>query len=381
MPRLNRLVGCFLGGITLMWQHAAMGEQTTRWTHFGVRPLAMGNAFVAVADDYNALFYNPAGLARLKDWDFEIFNPTVTMSKSTRDLAKKVQDLTSSNKDSSSSGKSQQTKDTLNLFDTTSGAHQYGSIGLTPHFVMKHFGIGIGLDVQASMTFHRYPSADIELGPQVIAPIGLAFNFLEDRLSVGVGVKYRIKGGVDHEFSIQDIDALKKGSGDDKSQPDIEDYVNGGSGLGADVGILFTPVKTMEPTLGISITDVGGTPYKKYDVAGTALGTPDQELASINVGMSLKPLQAGPLYLLTAIDMHGINLPYSFSKKFNLGTELGIGSFVKIQAGLHHGYLTGGLQLDIGVFALRLATYAEEIGSVAGTNEDRRYALQIKFLI
>jgi hypothetical protein len=31
----------------------------------GIRPLGMGNAFVAVADDRNALSYNPAGLAHV----------------------------------------------------------------------------------------------------------------------------------------------------------------------------------------------------------------------------------------------------------------------------------------------------------------------------
>ena len=33
----------------------------------GARPLAMGGAFVGLADDGNALFYNPAGLAWVKD--------------------------------------------------------------------------------------------------------------------------------------------------------------------------------------------------------------------------------------------------------------------------------------------------------------------------
>ena len=32
----------------------------------GVRPIGMGNAFVAVADDENTLYFNPAGLSRLK---------------------------------------------------------------------------------------------------------------------------------------------------------------------------------------------------------------------------------------------------------------------------------------------------------------------------
>ena len=32
----------------------------------GARPIAMGNAFSAVADDANTIYYNPAGLGRLK---------------------------------------------------------------------------------------------------------------------------------------------------------------------------------------------------------------------------------------------------------------------------------------------------------------------------
>ncbi|MFC1559856.1 S-layer homology domain-containing protein [Candidatus Margulisiibacteriota bacterium] len=35
----------------------------------GARPIGMGKAFVAVADDANAIFMNPAGLSTLKGWD------------------------------------------------------------------------------------------------------------------------------------------------------------------------------------------------------------------------------------------------------------------------------------------------------------------------
>ncbi len=64
-----------------------------RWTHFGPRPLAMGNAFIAVVDDYNALFYNPAGLARLKDWGFEIINPGLEVAADTINAVSKMQKL------------------------------------------------------------------------------------------------------------------------------------------------------------------------------------------------------------------------------------------------------------------------------------------------
>lgn len=345
-----------------------------RWTHYGLRPLGMGNAFVAIADDYNALFYNPAGLARLKEWDGEFFNLSIALSKNTQKFVDDAQNLQGG--DSAS-----QTKDVLNFIEGQAGKSQYLSVGLTPHLVFKNFGFGIGAElIEASAALHRYPSVELEVGPRLIIPISFAMNMLEDRLSMGFTIKGRIRGGVNHEFSIQDLNALKDDDAN-KNGPKLEDYVEGGIGYGADFGILFTPVKTMEPTLGISVTDIGGTGYKKLDVGGEAVRAPDIELPSVNVGMSLKPLQSGRMYLLTAVDFHSINQPYSFSKKLNIGSEFGYGKIIKLQAGLHHGYMSAGLQFDVGLFNLRAITYAEELGTVAGTVEDRRYALQLKLLL
>ena len=138
----------------------------------------------------------------------------------------------------------------------------------------------------------------------------------------------------------------------------------------------------MEPTLGISITDLGGTSFEKFDVSGEAkLWTPDIVLPSVNVGISAKPIKTGSNYLLAAVDMHAINQPVSFSKKFNLGVEWGWGDLFKVQGGLHQGYLTAGFQFDVGLLNVRFATYGEELGPVAGAIEDRRFVVQFKLLI
>jgi hypothetical protein len=205
-------------------------------------------------------------------------------------------------------------------------------------------------------------------------------NFLDDKLSVGASIKARARAGVDRQFSMEDIESFKT-SGTDTDDKKIDDYVLGGIGEGADVGLLFTPSKVMEPTIGISITDIGATTYKAADVGSEAVGNPPPQLASVNVGFSMKPIQRDKLYLLTSMDMHSINQPYSFSKKWNLGTELGYGSLIKLQAGLYQGYMTAGFQFDVGLISLRAITYAEELGAVAGFKEDRRYAVQIKMLL
>lgn len=377
----RKMTESLLFGAMAIWMtgSVAVGAQgrsrEVKWTHYGIRPLAMGNAFVSVADDYNALFYNPAGLARLKTWTGELLNPGFEVSKNTLGFIDSVSELQSSGKSSAS--------DTLDLFSSHLGENQHFSFQWTPHLIFPGFGLGIGSELAANLSFHREISADVDIGPRVIVPVGLAMNFLEDRLSLGAAVKLVGRGGVNREFDIQTLEAFTKKSSqeDSKTQPKLSDYVEGGMGYGADVGMLFTPIKPMEPTLGVSITDVGGTPYRKMNVNGSAVAVPETRLPSLNVGTSFKPYTSGPLSILTAVDMHSVNQPFSFTKKLNFGSEIGIGQILKIGLGLHQGYFSSGFQFDVGLLKLRAVTYAEELGPVAGDNMDRRYALQLKLLI
>ncbi len=98
-----------------------------KWTHYGVRPLAMGNAFVAVADDHNALFYNPAGLARLQSWSMEIINPTIGISANTIATIQDVTKLASGGASAQSGKSSVQTA--LETFESLSGKPQYINVG------------------------------------------------------------------------------------------------------------------------------------------------------------------------------------------------------------------------------------------------------------
>ena len=348
--------------------------QEAKWTHYGVRPLGMGNAYVAIADDYNALFYNPAGLARLKEWDGELINPAVEWSSGSLALLNKASKL--------ASGSSSDVTEALNLLEDEAGNRHHLALGLTPHLIFRGFGFGFGLEVAANFDFHRYPSVYLDAGPRVILPVALAFNALEDRLSIGFALKYVMKAGVNHEFSIQDVEAFTS-KNEDTTGPKLDDFVEGGSGLGADFGMLFTPIKTMEPTLGLSISDFGGTPYSKMNISGQAAAAPEARLPSVNMGVSVKPYQTANSYISTAIDVHSMNQPFSFSKKFHIGVEYGLGSIIKLQTGLHQGYLTAGFQFDVGLLNLRYATYSEELGVQAGkaSVDNRRHVVQLKLLI
>ena len=55
-----------MGGAALADNFASAPDPSA--AAYGARPLGMGGAFVALADDPNAIFINPAGLSSLKDW-------------------------------------------------------------------------------------------------------------------------------------------------------------------------------------------------------------------------------------------------------------------------------------------------------------------------
>lgn len=355
--------------LCVLFTSTALVAKELRWTHFGMRPLAMGNAYVAVADDYNALFYNPAGLARLKEWDGEFLNPALEIGKSTVDFINELLELPS--------GSFEQTSDVLDLFQAQTGKIHHMAGYLTPHLIFKHFGLGVGLSLPFSLVAHSNINIEFETGPRLVAPISFAMNFLEDRLSIGGSLKLIAKGGIKANFTIQTISALT-------DPEDLEGFVEGGSGVGADVGMLFTPIKTMEPTFGLSITDVGGTVYEKMDVGSTSIGAPEARLPSVNTGFSIKPIKTDRMYVLAAVDAHMINQPVHYSHKLNMGLEWGYSEIIKVQTGLKEGYLTAGFQFDVGLLNLRFATYAVDHAPVVGTHDDlaeRRYTMQLKLLI
>lgn len=375
MIRFSRglLAGVFLLGCL---SKAVLADEH-RWTHYGVRPLGMGNAFVAVADDFNALFYNPAGLARLESWDGEFLNPTLAVSQATTSFISDLTSLAGGSADSSAK--------VLEILQNQTGKVHHGGFNISPHLVFPGFGFGVAVDFSALMVTHSSIDIELDAGPTIIAPIAFAMNFLEDRLSVGAGVKIVAEGGVNRSFNIETLSAFSNSNdstGEKSNQ--LDDFIEGGFGVGLDFGLLYTPIKTMAPTIGLSVTDSGGTPFEKFDIGGSATKAPDIRLASVNTGVSLKPYEEGPNYLLVAIDAHGINQPHHYSHKVNLGLEYGIGSLLKLQAGLKAGYLTAGTQLDVGLLNVRLATYVEDHGEVVGLHQDlvdRRFLLSFKLLI
>ncbi len=347
------------------------------WTHFGLRPLAMGNAFVSISDDFNALFYNPAGLATVESWDGEFLNPRFTVSHAAIGLA---DDFVSSQ--SSSLSDTERGVEFLEIFEKNLGVPSRLSMQFTPHLIFPHFGIGLGVDIgQVEVTVHRQLEFDVSARSGFTMPISYAHSFLADQLHLGVSVKPILE-----VFSIDEqklgLEAFEKIS---KGVDGLKDFLRSGFGVGIDFGLLFQPKIPMSPSIGFSFMDIGDTSFKKVTFSSEVpVSAPRLRKAAVNVGFSLTPFTLAGLELKTAIDFHRINQVDSFSKKLNIGVEANYNDWIRLGTGLHQGYLTAGLDFDVGLFGLKFATYQVERSTYAGSKEnlsDRRYSAEIHILL
>ena len=141
----------------------------------------------------------------------------------------------------------------------------------------------------------------------------------------------------------------------------------------------------MSPSIGFSFMDIGDTSFQKVSFSKKVpVSAPKLRKAAVNVGFSLTPFTLGGLELKTAIDFHRINQIDSFSKKLNIGVEASYNDWIRLATGLHQGYLTAGLDFDVGLFGIKLATYQVERSAFAGSREnlsDRRYSAEIHILL
>ena len=186
------------------------------------------------------------------------------------------------------------------------------------------------------------------------------------------------QGGIDGEF---DIDSLAAISTDSDS---LSEQTVGGTALGLDLGLLFTPKSRFEPTIGLSVTDFGGSTFSKAKIGGASTSAPKTRLSSVNTGFSLKAYKTEKMFVRISCDAHSINQYIHYSHKLNFGVEYGYLSILRVQAGLKEGYLTGGVSIDAKLLQIRLATYFVDHAPVVGTHEnlvEQRFAFQMKLLI
>ena len=323
----------------------------------GFRPMGMGGAFVAVSNDANALFYNPAGLADIENIQASIFGIEIEVGKNTTGLIKDALDTDFGNA----------TESAQFLRDHMGDSSHLG-LAIVPNYSMPRFALTILGTGRMDMEVRdrQYPKLDVNVISDIGLGAGYAHPFLDNNLLVGASAKYIHRQSLTQEYTVADLS--------DKLSDTIKDDLKKGNGILVDLGVIYKLSKFQFANSRVGIS--------ANNLFGGGLGDAADATQHIDIGFA-QDLDLNVTKATFAIDYIDIFNQFDqdsdIAKRLRLGAECKFLDIIFVRAGLYQGYFTAGLNLEARIVRLDLLTYAEEIGAYAGQRVDRRYAGRFVF--
>lgn len=331
----------------------------------GVRPLGMGNAFAAVADDENAAFYNPAGLTYVEEGRVELINPKINVSTNTLDFQKDASNLN--------------TGDTVAAVDMMRkyiGKHQHMALDLFPNYTRHNFEIGVlgKVSLDAEINSPSFPVLQADLKNDAGIIVALGHSFMEDKLRAGVTLKYIQRKRFYKEFTAVDFASSN-------TSYNFNDNLKTASKFGADLGFTYQfEDKDWKPRIALVIQNIGDMNFGDYQATATSPVIPNAIKQQINLGGAV----TRDLWITKATlaadynDVAGsVGTDKDKGKRLHMGAEIKFPKILALRAGLNQGYMSYGAGLDFWLLKLDYAYYKEEVGAYAGQREDTRHALEL----
>ena len=380
-----------------------------------VRPMGMGGAFTAVANDETAVWTNPAGIARVRK----------ARSRSTIHLAKFPNLIVGSNETNTAlspalkgqalTGGTEAASDAA--LDAITANHDtlvknpfWARVAMAPIMLFdggSNIPMAAGLFTNTRAQAVSEPDFNQETNLQVISDAGAvftaAFTSKTNRLTAALQIRPIIRYA--YEERLQSTDLLNKSS----LKESLKGKANQSTGLGIDAGLLYTVADFWYPTIGLSalnlptgcreqylnpITEtmetVCGNAYQGSFGNRYALSTVDP--TDLRVGFSISPRLTRKLNLRLALDAHhiafsdgskvygltGINV----AQIFHGGVEIFYGNPLKIaplsfRAGYSQGLSTFGASLNLPFVSIGVASYGQNIAGSQNSVNDRRTVLSL----
>jgi hypothetical protein len=344
---------------------AGMLQETLR----GIRAQGMGGAFVAIADDEQAIFYNPAGMAGNEGIEFQPLGIDLTLSQDVVSGAETIKGVT------------KPSADTLNIF---MGQNLFLQGTLTSTLLLPNLGVTALFDQQYALRMRNRTVPKTELLAQATSGVQAAVGWsvkrgrsasrrsraqrrasTEDRVEedfrVGVGLKILSRRGGNRELGL--VDTLNL------STARVKELMGAfGAGYGLDLGTQYLKPTSERVTLlaGLAWTNIGATSFGDG---------PDPIPQNLSLGLGAQ-FKFGITRLTLAYDWRHLTAETDWRKKQHFGAELKL-PMVSLLAGYAKNALSYGVIGDVWLARATLVTYMEENGSYLGQNPERRYALRV----
>lgn len=330
-----------------------------REPYIGTRAQAMGGAYVALADDEQAVYLNPAGLAGNQKRSLYLLNSDSTVSKETYSSAASV-----------AKAFAPFSTDSLNVL---MNKNIYLREQLTPTLMLPYFGISYLVDQQIASRAMNRAMPKLTIGYQTTQGIQAAIGIpllrgmkkKKHDLRFGIGAKMMWRRGGYKTLSLRQILNIS---------PSTLSQIGGEykRGLGADLGLqyVYKPVSRLTLSSGLAYTDIGDTYFGS---------TQDPMHSNLTWGAAASYTLYRIKFTL-AYDYRHLLDETDFRKKNHVGFELGIPWF-SLYAGLNQVSFTYGLGMDLWLFKVIVANYTEELGSIVRQNPEQRWAIKIALKI
>lgn len=358
--------------------------------YLSTRPLGMGNAYVAVADDENALFSNPAGIGYIDKRDS---SKSIIKSASFPNITFSTNSFTS-NLIGIYFDSSQQYPSNITgkaIANSSSNDIVFSRLSLFPNIVIGRFQLGFLADVELNGFTTILSSPKLSDFSSSISPITYdrTFSiFYREQLGPVAGFSFQISKNILlglgsrlmlRETIIDNIEENQNGPITPSLQK-AENNRNKTFGYAFDTGILIPFQNVLNPKIAVSFLDVGDTTYK----AQNSTYSNEIEKMNIKTGVSINPNLSKNIGAIISIEANRINdSRINDRDKISTGCEISFGSHKGSKApfSLRTGYgmrsLSAGMSLDLIFAALEMATYGETVTVNNGYVIDRRYAIKL----
>jgi hypothetical protein len=326
------------------------------------RALGMGGATVAVADDHQALFCNPAGLALQKQSSYSLINVSAERNDGYDNVSNHIDKLSDKDTPAARSGN-------FSNLAAIMGEKGYQAWSTMAYYLgATGFGISAihresefyAVENPASPRVNSRIYQDTVLSGSIARDFGETQMLFKDRASGwwGATLKFATRRTGEHTFYARDFAALT---------PEIlADADRTGTAVDFDLGALWQLNNAWQTSIGMFAGNILGSDYSEE------AGTMKRQFA---IGTSIKPLAGPPERnekLLLAADYWETGDDRTGLAKVRLGMQLRLSKYLQILAGLRSGYVTGGLAIGWHDLRINIASYGEETGQRPGEREDRR---------
>jgi hypothetical protein len=323
----------------------------------GIRPLGMGNAFVAVCDDRSALHYNPAGLDNVTRWsisglgvyggvDNEFFK-VVHFIEDNRDQLSDVDSI------------DQEFVDSLAPYDdrwVATDANAY--IDFTKH------NLGVGAYTTGRLQFKidrgvYEPRVKYNITDDTVGIGGVGFDVGHFDLRVGGAMKAIWRRGTERDLTAREVAEF--------DPEDVLDDLSGSEGgFAVDLGTYWRRQES-KLAAGAVIRNIGV-------VGGEGLA------AEVHLGSAYTLFESAGGFIrriVFAADLADAFSDEAFGNKIHLGAEANA-RVLSFRAGFNQGYPSVGASLNARVFVLDYAFFGRELGEFPGSEGQYLHAVEAR---